>query len=99
MGLLSMIFIAVVGLYVYVYMKMIILFGSDVTVDSSVEAYNDAQFEQYLLHLCPNRFMIACVCRLRSSLYNQTLYSWLLRIVRAVASHTAETFFAARCCL
>jgi hypothetical protein len=39
LSLLSMIFIAVVGLmYVYMYMKMIILFGSDVTVDSSVES-------------------------------------------------------------
>jgi len=99
LSLLSMIFITVVGLmYVYMYMKMIILYGS-FRCDGGQQcgSCNDAQLEQYLLHLRPNFFAVACVCRLRPCVYDQTLYSWLLRIVRDVASHTAETFFAACC--
>ena len=96
LSLLSMIFIAVVGL-MYVY-EDDNSFWFRCDGGQQCGSCNDAQLEQYL-HLRRNCFTIACVCRLRPSVHDQTLYSWLLRIVRGVASHTAETFFAARCSL
>jgi hypothetical protein len=79
------------------HMTMIILFGSDVAVDSSVEAV----IMYSLSSICSTlvlTFSRLAVCAGYVSSYKIKHYSWLLRIVRDLVSHTVEAFFAARCC-